>query len=268
MSAAPLQFLLMTFAGWVNRRQLAMIDYLKEENLVLRQQLGGGKLRFTDDQRRRLAVKGRVLGRRVLGELAGFVTPDTILRWYRELIAAKYDGTARRGAGRPGTASSLRELVLRFATENPTWGYTRIRDVLGNLGHVLAPRRLDEADRPQPHRQRRWVPRAQALPHPRSRPAVHRRVPGAPLRGWREQPQAARPQPEPQRVCRAVRPVDQIRVPRQARAARGAASPPRHHRVHRALPPRAPPSGPRQPTDHAASAGPDDRHGPPHPNLC
>jgi len=123
MSGAPLQFLLMTFAGWVNRRQLAMIDYLKEENLVLRQQLGGGKLRFTDDQRRRLAVKGRVLGRRVLDELAGLVTPDTILRWYRELIAAKYDGTARRGAGRPGTASSLRELVVRFATENPTWGY-------------------------------------------------------------------------------------------------------------------------------------------------
>jgi putative transposase len=138
MSAAPLQFLLMTFAGWVNRRQLAMIDYLKEENLVLRQQLGGGKLRFTDDQRRRLAVKGRVLGRRVLDELAGLVTPDTILRWYRELIAAKYDGTARREAGRPGTASSLRDLVVRFATENPTWGYTRIRDVLGNLGHVLA----------------------------------------------------------------------------------------------------------------------------------
>jgi hypothetical protein len=102
MSAAPLQFLLMTFAGWVNRRQLAMIDDLKEENLVLRQQLGGGKLRFTDDQRRRLAVKGRVLGRRVLDELAGLVTPDTILRWYRELIAAKYDGTARRRAGRPG----------------------------------------------------------------------------------------------------------------------------------------------------------------------
>ena len=59
MSAAPLQFLLMTFAGWVNRRQLAMIDYLKAENLVLRHQLDGRKPRFTDDQRRRLAVKRR-----------------------------------------------------------------------------------------------------------------------------------------------------------------------------------------------------------------
>jgi len=99
MSTAPLQFLLMTFAGWVNRRQLAMIGYLKEENLVLRQQLGGGRLRVTDEQRRRLAVKGRVLGRRVLDELTGLVTPDTILRWYRELIATKHDGTVRRGAG-------------------------------------------------------------------------------------------------------------------------------------------------------------------------
>jgi putative transposase len=59
----------MTFAGWVNRRQLAMIDYLKEENRVLREQLGGGKLRLTDDQRRRLAAKGRVLGRRALDGL-------------------------------------------------------------------------------------------------------------------------------------------------------------------------------------------------------
>ena len=138
MSTAPLQFLLMTFAGWVNRRQLAMIDYLKEENRVLRQQVGDRKPRFTDEQRRRLAVKGRVLGRRVLGELAGLVTPDTILRWYRELIASKYDGSARRGPGRPRRASSLRELVVRFGSENPTWGYTRIRDVLGSLGHVLA----------------------------------------------------------------------------------------------------------------------------------
>ena len=138
MSTAPLQFLLMLFAGWVNRRQLDMIDYLKAENRVLREQLGGGRLRFTDDQRRRLAMKGRVLGRRALDGIAGLVTPDTILRWYRELIAARYDGTARRGAGRPGTASPLRGLVVRFATENPTWGYTRIRDVLGALGHVLA----------------------------------------------------------------------------------------------------------------------------------
>jgi hypothetical protein len=84
MTAAPLQFLLLMFAGWVNRNQLDVIDYLKEENRVLREQLGGRRLRFTDDQRRRLAAKGQVLGRRVLDELAGLVTPDTILRWYQK----------------------------------------------------------------------------------------------------------------------------------------------------------------------------------------
>jgi hypothetical protein len=110
----------MTFAGRVNRRQFAMIGYLKEENLVLRQQFGGGRLWFTDEQCLRLAVKGRVLGRRLLDELTRLVTPDTVLRWYREFVAAKYDGTGRRGAGRPGTASSVRKLVVRFAAENPS----------------------------------------------------------------------------------------------------------------------------------------------------
>ncbi len=110
MSAAPLQFLLLVFAGWVNRRQREVVDLFQEENRVLREQLGDRRLRFTDDQRRRLAAKGRALGRRVLNQLGGLVTPDTILRWYRELIAKKYDGTSQRGGGRPGTATSLQRL--------------------------------------------------------------------------------------------------------------------------------------------------------------
>ena len=137
MTAAPLQFLLLLFASWVNRRQLAIIDYVKEENRVLREQLGGRRLRFTDDQRRRLAAKGRVLGRRMLDELAGLVTPDTILRWYRELIARKYDGSSRRGTGRPATARTVQTLVVKFAVENPGWGFTRIRGALRNLGHAV-----------------------------------------------------------------------------------------------------------------------------------
>jgi hypothetical protein len=137
VSVAPLQFLLLVFAGWVNRRQVEILEYLQEENRVLREQLGDRRLRFTDAQRRRLAVKGRVLGRRVLQQLAGLVTPDTILRWYRELIAKKYDGTApRKGSGR-GTTALPQRLVVRFATENPGWGYTRIRGALRNLGHEL-----------------------------------------------------------------------------------------------------------------------------------
>jgi putative transposase len=137
MSVAPLQFLLLVFAGWVNHRQREIVEFLQEENRILREQLGGRRLRFTDAQRRRLAAKGKALGRRVLDQLGGLVTPDTILRWYRELIANKYDGTARRGGGRSGTAASLQRLVVQFATENPTWGYTRLRGALGNLGHEL-----------------------------------------------------------------------------------------------------------------------------------
>ena len=82
-----LQFLVLTFAGWVNRHQDDLIAYLREENRVLREHLGPRPLRLTDAQRRRLAVRGQKLGRRVLMQVAGIVTPDTILRWYRRLIA-------------------------------------------------------------------------------------------------------------------------------------------------------------------------------------
>jgi putative transposase len=95
-------------------------------------------LRFTDEQRRRLAVKGHALGRKALRELGPIVTPDTILRWYRELIAEKYDGSEQRKMGRPRTPDELQDLVTRMAQENPGWGYTRIRDALGNLGYELA----------------------------------------------------------------------------------------------------------------------------------
>ena len=91
-----LRLLLLTFAGWVNREHQDAIEYLKEENRVLREQLDGRRLRLSDDQRRRLAVRGRVLGRKLLGEVAGIVTPDTILRWYRRIEARKYDGSQRR----------------------------------------------------------------------------------------------------------------------------------------------------------------------------
>src|SRR5262249_47900855 len=70
----------------------------------------------------RLAVKGKVLGRRRLASIAGIVTPDTILRWYRRLVAKKYDGSNRRRPGRPSTQPDIAALVVRVATENPTWG--------------------------------------------------------------------------------------------------------------------------------------------------
>ncbi len=93
--AAPelfsLQLLLATFAGFVNRRQAEATEYLREENRVLSEQLGGKRLRLTSDQRCRLAAKGERLGRRLLCKLATVVTPDTILRWHRQLIAASPD---------------------------------------------------------------------------------------------------------------------------------------------------------------------------------
>jgi putative transposase len=107
MGTEAVRFLVLSMAGWVNSRQLEVIDFLQEENRVLREQLRGRRLRFTDDQRRRLAAKGRIVGRRRLGEFAGLVTPDTILRWYRELIAQ-----VRRLGAPPDRASYRRP---------PTW---------------------------------------------------------------------------------------------------------------------------------------------------
>jgi putative transposase len=137
-SPSSLHFLLVLFSGWVNRHQNQVIDYLMEENRVLRDQIGGRRLRLTDHERRRLAVKGNVLGRKVLRDVAGIVTPDTIFRWYRRLVARKYDGSKNRGSGRPRTATDISELVVRMARENPGWGYTRIRDALRHLGHEIA----------------------------------------------------------------------------------------------------------------------------------
>jgi transposase InsO family protein len=134
----PLAFFCLMFSGWVNRQQQAVIDYLFEENRVLRAAQGSQRLRLTDDQRRRLAVKGKVLGRRRLASIAGIVTPDTILRWYRQLVAKKYDGSRRRRPGRPSTKPDIAALVVRLATENPTWGYTRIRGGLKGIGHDVA----------------------------------------------------------------------------------------------------------------------------------
>ena len=133
-----LAFLLLLFSGWVNRRQQAVIDYLLEENRVLRAAQGNRRPRLTDDQRRRLAVKGHVLGRRHLAAVAGLVTPDTILRWCRTLVAQKYDGSTRRRPGRPASKPDIAALVVRMANENPTWGYTRIRGGLTHLGHDVA----------------------------------------------------------------------------------------------------------------------------------
>jgi hypothetical protein len=118
----PFRFVLIALSGWMNGQQLLLIDYLREENRVLREQLGEKRLRFTDDQRRRLAARAKGLGRKVLIELGTIVTPETLLAWHRRLIAQKYDGSKKRGLGRPRTAAEIEKLVVRLANENRTWG--------------------------------------------------------------------------------------------------------------------------------------------------
>ncbi|MFT5390150.1 MAG: putative transposase [Gammaproteobacteria bacterium] len=117
MNTVQLQVLMLLFARWMNRSQQNVIKYLEQENQVLHEQLGGKGLLCTDSQRRRLAAKAKALGRKGLFEIRTLVTPDTSPRWYRTLIAKKYDGT--------------------MARDNPSWGYTRIRGALYNLGHEI-----------------------------------------------------------------------------------------------------------------------------------
>ena len=129
--------LLAGLLGWLDREQRDVIAFLREENRALKAQLAGRRLRLNDAQRRRLAVLGQRLGRAALRDVATLVTPDTILRWHRELIARKWT-YARRRPGRPAVHAEIRRLVLRMAAENPSWGYTRIQGALKNLGHRVA----------------------------------------------------------------------------------------------------------------------------------
>ena len=133
-SLFPLQYLIATLALWLNRQQQEVIDYLKEENRLLKAKLGDRKIQFTDAERRRLAIRAKPIGRKLLSQLATLVTPDTLLRWHRELVAQKWNFVHRRGPGHPRTKDEIVSLLLRMAEENPAWGYTRILGALSNLG--------------------------------------------------------------------------------------------------------------------------------------
>ena len=133
-----LHVLIAMVAGWLQRHQQQVIMYLLEENRVLKAHLGGRRLRFTDTERRRLAALAHPLGRKRLKELATLATPETLLRWYKRLIADKFDGSKKRKAlGRPRVSEAVEQIVIRMAQENPTWGYRRIQGTLANLGHSI-----------------------------------------------------------------------------------------------------------------------------------
>jgi hypothetical protein len=116
-----------------------VIVYLRTENQVLKEKLDTKRILLSDDQRRRLAVKGKILGRKRLEEVGTLFTPDTILRWHRMLVAKKYDYSERRHkVGRPVLAKEVVQLVLQMARENPSWGYDRIAGAVQNLGHDIS----------------------------------------------------------------------------------------------------------------------------------
>ena len=134
----PWQLLLVSIAGIMNRKQQQMIEYLTEENKVLKEHPKGKRIRYTDKQRRRLAAKAKVLGRKILRQLNTLVTPDTLLAWHRKLVAQKYDGSSKRGAGRPRVMREIEDLSVKMAQQNPGWGYLRIKGALNNLGHAVS----------------------------------------------------------------------------------------------------------------------------------
>jgi hypothetical protein len=130
--------LLAYVAGLVNQQLLLQNEYLAAENRILRAHLPT-RLRLSDPQRSTLAEIGKRLGRRVLAEIACVAKPDTILGWYRKLIAQKFDGSKQRSyPGRPPVGREIEELVIQMAKENSSWGYDRIVGALSNLGHVVS----------------------------------------------------------------------------------------------------------------------------------
>src|SRR5215510_9951913 len=104
MGSVPplLTFLLMVVSGWVHRQQLIVIEFLQAENRLLKERLRGKRIRFTDVERAFLARKAKAVGRKALLQLDTIVTPDTLMRWHRRLVAQKWDYSKRRGPGRPG----------------------------------------------------------------------------------------------------------------------------------------------------------------------
>jgi len=128
----PWQLFFLILSGWVNRRQQEIIEFQNAQIQALMDKMGRKRILLSDDQRRLLAVKGKALGRKTIMELTTIVTPDTILRWHRRLIAEKWDYSDRRhhAPGRPRVPDVVVQLVLRMAKENPTWGYDRIQRVL------------------------------------------------------------------------------------------------------------------------------------------
>jgi hypothetical protein len=151
----------------LNERMQRKLDYAQQEVRILKEILasttGRGCIPFTDDQRRRLALKGKVLSPAERRDCCQVVKPDTILAWFRRLVSDKYDSSqsTRRGPGRPRKAEEIRKLVIEMSLANIGWGYTKIRDTMRNglgihLGRTTIADILSEAGiEPAPERDKK-----------------------------------------------------------------------------------------------------------------
>jgi len=167
MLPATLQFIIAMIAYAINERMARRVDYLQEEVRVLNEALAAatGKTRIdlSAEQRRRLALKGKELTADERRACCQIVRPETILAWFRQLAAQKYDSSKVRKAGRPRKAADIRKLVLDLARGNPGWGYTKIRDALRGVkieigrttvANILAQAGIEPA--PERNRKRTW----------------------------------------------------------------------------------------------------------------
>jgi putative transposase len=130
--------------GTVGQELLLRNEYLAAENRIMKSQLKI-RLRLTDAERITLAEIAHRLGRKALEDVANVVKPDTLMGWYRRLVAHKCDGsTSRRYLGRPRIDGEIEQMVVRMAKENSDWGYDRIVGAMANLGYRLSdiPERL------------------------------------------------------------------------------------------------------------------------------
>jgi putative transposase len=134
IDVSALQMLLVAVTAWLNRREREAFAYLIEENRPLRRQLGRRRLRLTDEDRRRLAARAYRLGRRALREVATIVTPDTLLRWHRQLVARKWT-YAKRGSSRRGVLAEIPWLGRADGPGEPDMGLYAMQGALKNIGH-------------------------------------------------------------------------------------------------------------------------------------
>src|SRR5580658_7764939 len=124
--------------GTVDQELLLRNEYLAAENRILKVQIKG-RLLLSDGEKATLSEIAYRLGRKALREVAMVAQPETILAWYRRLIANKFDGSkSRRCPGAPGVGANIESLVVCMAKENPSWGYDRIVGALANLGHQVS----------------------------------------------------------------------------------------------------------------------------------